>query len=83
MMQVVSLLLAIFKAVPQLKKWWDSLTVAYLTYQDIKLDKEIRVAIKKAINDHDQRDLEEAMRSTKTGEASGKAGTIIRPSRPH
>ena len=83
MLQVVSLLLAIFKAVPQLKDLFDKLMVAYLSYQENKIKEEIKDGIKKAIEQHDQRDLEKAMGSTKAGELSGNPNTTIRPSRPH
>ena len=47
--QVVSLLLAIFKAVPTIKTWWEQLVLAYVTYQENEIKKDIRDGIKKLV----------------------------------
>lgn len=79
----LALLLATMKAVPAVRKWWEELTIAYYAYQDHQIEKATRDGIKKALESHDQRDLEKAMGSTKAGELSGNPNTTIRPSRPH
>lgn len=83
MIQVVSLLFTVFKAVPALKDLFDRLVLAYMNYKDIQIDKDIREGIVIALRDHDQRELEKAISSTKSGEASGNPNTTIRHSRPH
>jgi hypothetical protein len=75
---VVQIILAFAKAFPIVEKWLDE---AY--NEKIKtMSKENRAAIKKAIDEQDQRDLEIAMGSTKPGEASGIPGTVITDSWP-
>lgn len=74
---VISLLTAIFSAVPYLKKAFDSLMVEYLKLKKDTLSKETIKAINDAINNQDQRPLESA-------EYSGKPSGVgaIRDSLP-
>ena len=78
----ITFLTSLFKAVPVLKEWWDGLVAAYIALRISTMKKENREAIKKAITDQDQRDMEEALGSTKVGEASGIPGTVIVDSLP-
>lgn len=72
-MTTVSIILALLKAFPILDKWLDE---AY-NEKIKKMSKENRAALKKAIENQDQRDLETAMGSTKVGEISGIPGAEI------
>ena len=80
MTSVISLLLAIFQAVPILKELWEQAITLWINTQIDKMTKENRDAIKKAITEHDQRALEELI-STRPGEPSGLPGTHERPVR--
>jgi flagellar biosynthesis protein FliP len=77
MAQVISLLISIFTAVPALKQLWDQIIAAYIATQINTIKEEYKAAIRKAIYEHDQRDLEQAMGSAKSGEASGISGAVI------
>ena len=79
---VFSLLLAIFKAIPALEKWFQDLSALYIASRIESMKQENREAIKKAIEAQDQRDLERAIGSPKAGEHSGLPGTEIRDSLP-
>jgi hypothetical protein len=75
--QLVALLLSIFKAVPALKQLWDQLISAYIATQIETIKKEYREAIRKAIYEHDQRDLESAIGSPQSGKISGIPGAVV------
>lgn len=77
MSQIIALLLSIFKAVPALKQLWDQILAAYIASQINTFNDEIKAAIRKAIHEHDQRDLEQAIGSVKSGEASGIPGAVV------
>lgn len=81
MSSVIGLLLAIFKAVPALKALWEQLLVLWLHSQIEGMKKENRNAIKKAIHDYDQRELEGLLGNPRAGEHSGLPGTELRPPR--
>lgn len=80
-MTVLSLLLAIFKAIPSLKSWWDEIVSAYIAQEIINMKKELSSAIQKAANG-DQRNTETYMGSPRAGLPSGEPGSIIVPSLP-
>jgi hypothetical protein len=61
----ISLLTAIFKAIPTMEAWWESLVIAWIKYKNIQLKKETIQAIKEAIKDQDQRGLEDEEHSGK------------------
>lgn len=64
---VLSLLLAVFKAVPVLKEAWDRLILMYLERQREHLKEEIRLGIYEAVAQKDQRRLEEAIGNPNAG----------------
>lgn len=55
----LSLLLAIFKAVPTIEIWWERLIVAYVKLNTIKIANENRDAIIAALKEGDQREIED------------------------
>ncbi len=77
MTQIFSILLTIFKAIPALKSAWDGLVSLYIEHEIASIRKERREAIRKAINEQDQRDIEKAIGSDKAGKESGIPGTVI------
>jgi hypothetical protein len=77
MLQAIALLTSIFKAVPALKQLWDLFIATYIASQINTFNEETKAAIRKAIYDHDQRDLEKLIGSTKPGKASGVPGAVI------
>jgi hypothetical protein len=81
-MGIIPLLTAIFKMVPALKDLFDQFIVAYTKHQIETIDAAYLAAIKKAINDKDQRDIEKALGSPRAGEQSGIGGTEIRKDLP-
>lgn len=56
---VLSLLMAIFKAVPTIEIWWGRLLVEYVKLNKIKIARENKQAIISALKDGDQRGLED------------------------
>lgn len=68
----MSLLLAVFKAVPTLETWYQRLMVEYVKLRKLQIAKENRQAITDALKDQDQRGLEDEEHS---GKPSG-VGTI-------
>lgn len=68
---VISLLTAIFKAIPSLKAWWDSLVTLYIELKIKEMRKENRDSIKKAIHEQDQREIEATIGYSQVGELSG------------
>ena len=79
---ILGILLAAFKAIPPLKDLWDQIVVEYTTTQLANMKKENALAIRKAIFEKDQRDLEKLLDPTKSGEASGLPGSEIRHDLP-
>jgi hypothetical protein len=75
---VMTLLLAIFKAVPTIEIWWERLIVEYVRINKLKIAKENKAAIVAALTGQDQRGLEDEDHS---GKPSG-IGTI-RPTLPN
>lgn len=74
---MLSSLLAIIKAIPALKSIFEGLFSLYVQKEIENMKKENRDAIKKAINEHDQRLIERALGNPRAGEASGDAGAVI------
>lgn len=73
----LSLLLAIFKAIPSLRKWWEELVAAYVQAEKARMSKDIRDGIKRLINEQDQIELEEAIGYSRAGEPSRLPGAVI------
>lgn len=78
----ISIILGILKVIPILDAWFQALSKAYIEDRIAGMKKENRDAIRKAINEHDQRDLEKAVGNPNPGEASGDAGAQIIDNRP-
>jgi hypothetical protein len=64
---VLSLLLALFKAIPALKDMWERLLAMYIERQQAMLKEELRLAIYNAIHQKDQRGIEEVIRNPNHG----------------
>jgi len=79
---IVSLLIAIFKAIPALERQWDAAVVAYIKQRRDVLRKETRDAIKKALDDQDQIDLENSMGAVEAGQQSHRPGAVLVDSLP-
>jgi hypothetical protein len=58
---ILSLLLALFKAVPALKDMWERLLAMYIEHQQAMLKEELRLAIYNAVRQKDQRGIEEVI----------------------
>lgn len=82
MATVLSLLLAIFKAIPSLQALWDGLVSMYVESQIASMKAENRAAIQKALQDQDQRDLEKAIGSPNAGKEVPANGSEIVDSLP-
>jgi hypothetical protein len=75
---VFGIILAVLKAIPVLDSWFQQLTVLYFNAQVSKMKAENRDAVKKALDEHDQRDLEKATgNSQHSGEHSGETSSEI------
>lgn len=83
MANVLAVLLAFFKALPILKTFWDGLVAAYIAREVSKMKKENVEAIRKAVDEHDQREIEKLLGSPKAGLPSGIPGTEQRDSLPN
>jgi hypothetical protein len=79
---VLSGLLALIKAVPTLKEWFDQLMALYAAQAVVNLKKADRDAMRKLFDEQDQRDLEKQLGSIKAGEPSNLGGTEFRDSIP-
>lgn len=74
---IFNFLLALFKIIPVLKGFWDDLVTMYIERQIENLKAENKAAIRKAIDEKDQRDIEKLLGSDHTGMPSGISGTTI------
>lgn len=83
MSSVFSTLLAIVKAIPILKEWVDSFVSMYKKHEEETMRKEDSEAVRKAINERDQRDLERQLGNPVPGEESHLPGTELRDSLPN
>jgi len=74
---VITIIIGIVKAVPIIDKWLEQLMHAYFLYKVSIMEKENVEAIRKLIEERDQRDFEKAIGSKKPGEPSGDDGAVI------
>lgn len=81
-MTILKAIIAVIVAIPTIKGWFDSLVKMYVEQQIASWRAEDRAAIKKAIDEQDQRDIEKALGSSHAGEPSGIPGTEIRETLP-
>lgn len=79
----IQLLLAIFRTIPAAKAFWDDLITAYFNAEIDRMSELNRRAIRKAIYDKDQRDIEKALTSYREGVHSGLHGTELRDDLPN
>lgn len=70
-------ILALIKAIPIIDQWVQQLIAAYVGARIASMQKDNLDAIRKAIQDHDQRDLENAIGSPTAGKPSGDAGSVV------
>jgi hypothetical protein len=76
-MQFLTALIALLKAVPAIKGWWDQLVVWYINREISSMREELQNAIYKISSAKDQRDLEKYLGSPRAGEPSGVSGSEI------
>lgn len=76
-MQVIAAIIAIAKAVPVIDSWLQQLVAAYTAARIASMKKENRDAIRKAVQEQDQRDLESAVGNPNPGEPSNAPGSEI------
>ena len=74
---MLSTILAIIKAITAIKSMFEQLMALYVQSEIASMKKENVVALRKALNEHDQRDLEKALGNPNPGTSSGDSGAVI------
>lgn len=74
---VFGTILAVLKAIPVLDSWFQQLAVLYFNMQVSNMKAENRDAVRKALAEHDQRDLEKATGNPNPGQHSGETTSEI------
>jgi hypothetical protein len=74
---IINEILAIAKAIPVVDSWIQALVVAYTALEISNMEKENREAVRKALYEHDQRELEKAVGNPNPGEISGDPGAVV------
>lgn len=77
MSEVFGFIYAVIKAIPIVKDWFDKFMTWYIAQGVAHLKEADREAIRKAIDEQDQRDLEKQIGDREPGEASHLPGTGI------
>jgi hypothetical protein len=72
-----SIIFAIIKAIPAVKSWWDQLVTFYVNKELENFKEADRAALRKAIHEQDQRDLEKQLGNPNAGEPSNAPGSVI------
>jgi hypothetical protein len=72
-----NLIIAIITAIPKVKELWDQLLAYYVSSKIDDLHEADREAIRKAVYEHDQRDLERQIGNPYPGERSLLPGTYV------
>lgn len=80
---IFKFILALLNAVPKLKELWDEALVLYIKNEIKKMREKDIQAIRKAVFEHDQRDLEKQLFGDSSGKTSGIPGTEFRPDLPN
>ena len=80
---VFKIVLALLNAVPKLKELWDEALAAYIKNEISKMHEKDRAAIRRAIYEHDQRDLEKQLFNNEPGLPSGLPNTEFRNDLPN
>jgi hypothetical protein len=79
---IIGILLGIVKAVPVIDKWVEMFLSAYFAMKISEMKRENVDAIRKLIEERDQRDFERAIGSPKAGLPSGDSGSEFRDAPP-
>ena len=79
---ILSLVLAIIRAIPSLKGFFDAFVKGYVNRNVDSMAKEDREALRKAFEEQDQRDLEKAMGNQNAGKEVPATGSEIVDSLP-
>ena len=74
---ILNAIIKVFAAVPTLNTWFQELVKLYVQIQGAAMSKENRDAVRKALDEHDQRDMEKAVNSPTAGKISGDPGTVV------
>ena len=72
-----STIIAIIKAIPIIQKWFEELFILYFNMQVDSMRAENVKAIRKAIDEKDQRDIERALQSTLAGKRSHEVDSVL------
>lgn len=83
MTQFFAAVIAVCKAISVLKELLDKFMVFYVQTETENLHTADRAAMRKAIDEQDQRDLEKQIGNKNPGEPSGTPGTVIRDTLPN
>ncbi len=78
----IAAIISLIKAIPILDKWAQAFITFYVNSQIDGMARENIEALRKAIDDQDQRDLEKAIGNPDDGEPSHLPGTEIRHTLP-
>lgn len=73
----ISIVLGALNAIPILDSWFQTLVSAYVQSRIASMKQENLDAIRIAIQNHDQRPIENAIDSPTAGKVSGDAGAIV------
>lgn len=76
-MEIIALITGIVKAIPVIDKWIQQFIVYYTNKKIDEMERENVAALKKAIYEYDQRDLEKAIGNPNAGEESHAPGSEI------
>lgn len=77
MISIFQTVISFINAINALKSLVDSFVSFYISMQIDQMKEENRLAIRKAIDEQDQRDIEKALNSPRAGLPSGNAGAVI------
>lgn len=75
---IFSAVIGVINLIPTVQGWVESFVAYYVEKQRAQMRAENLAAIRKAINEHDQRGIEEALGNPNAGEPSGIGGVEFR-----
>lgn len=75
--QGVSLALAILKAIPAIRDFFEAVALAYYESKLAEMKRENKEAVDKVKYENDQRDIEKILGTERAGKPSGLPGTVI------
>lgn len=82
LLKAFEVILALVRIVPAIKSAFDAFVSFYVSRQIEGMRSDHREGIRRAITEHDQRALEQAIRSPFAGQPSGLPGSVIRDTLP-